>query len=65
MGLKEIAQKHVEAFAKEAFEVELLPKLKEIVVQSPSKYDDLILGAIEPAFVEAVKKAIDGIYKGE
>jgi hypothetical protein len=65
MGIKELAQKHIEAFAKEAFEVELLPKLKQIVSESPSKYDDLVLGAVESSFVEAVKKAIDGIYKGE
>lgn len=64
MGIKELAQKHIEAFAKEAFEVELLPKLKQIVSESPSKYDDLILGAVEASFVEAIKKAIDGIYKG-
>jgi hypothetical protein len=43
----------------------LLPKLKEIVAQSPSKVDDMILAAVEASFVEAVKKAIDGIYKGE
>lgn len=65
MGLKELAQKHAEAFAKEAFELELLPKLKEIVALSPTKVDDMIFAAVEASFVEAVKKAIDGIYKGE
>lgn len=53
---QDIIVKHASACAKELYEVVVLPRAKEIVAASPTPYDDIVLGAIEPAIREALEK---------
>jgi hypothetical protein len=56
MDAKAIVLKHAEACAKELAVEIYLPKIRKVVSDTPNKYDDVVLAALEPLIAEALKK---------
>lgn len=54
--VEDIIKKHALACAKELAEQVFLPKAKKFVSETPSQYDDVVFGALEPLIREALEK---------
>lgn len=52
---------HVKAILGELLEKALHPALKEVVVKSENKIDDVVLQAIEPLLLQALKEQISHV----